>query len=106
MMKKLNTILMISALLLSISVQSAPVKSIESEGAKVSFLMIVGMIAASAAVGVAGVGTLSLIGHEKGEKKRIQRQRDQRKKFKKAVMAAIRIRAEAEYARRHTRHWH
>jgi hypothetical protein len=36
MMKKLRTILMISALLLSIGVQSAPVKSIESDGAKAS----------------------------------------------------------------------
>jgi hypothetical protein len=101
MMKKLNLILMISALLLSISVQSAPVKGVESDGAKTS-AMVIGLAIGAVFLGTA-ITTVVLADKQKKERgaKRLKAS-----KARKAAWPALRIRAEAEYAHRHTRHWH
>jgi hypothetical protein len=99
-MKKLNTILMILALLLSIGVRSAPV---ESSGAKVSViisgtaLIVSGILVG---LGVGGVTTGLSLRSKKMEKKR----RAKIKKIKKKARAALRKRAEAEYDHRHAPH--
>jgi hypothetical protein len=95
-MKKLNIILMILALLLSIGVRSAPV---ESSGAKVSFAaLIIGL-----SVATIGVGVVAIVLNEKEKKEALAKKRKKKRK-KKAVKAALRKRAEIEYDHRHASH--